>query len=279
MPLSNLGRSADERGWVLVMDWFKDLAWLGWATLFEADATLSEQEMRAGAPRTVPAQDSPRTSASPQGTRWSGNPDDFRSRDTVLSPSSSPRPESAIMREIREKAQMPRLWASSPPPSPSEPLDPAQPDAEASDPMPPAGSEPALDADAAPPVPGQLPADLLCYLTSLGLTPITGVDDPRLKDKLANPTAYGWVSRLETVSTFRETREPTPSDMHCFRLVPHDRQPLGQMVILSEDGSVFLETAGPWGATWMYRSASGEITGRELRTAPVPDRHYFRRSA
>lgn len=249
----------------------------GWSNLFESTSDARARESRLYATRKFTAGDGGRTQRYPSASRWAGQSSTGSPAQAAEEAPSPPhRDEPAILQEIRELASMPRMWASAAaageevPPRPVDTC--AEPWAQPSHVSP-------EEAEIVPGEPGTLSPDILHYFASLELTPIEGVDDPSLREKLANPATYGWQPRAHLVSTFRSATNPHLSAVHHFRLTPRNGMALGQMVILSEDGEVFLETAGPWGRTWMYRSSAGDISCRELRTAPVPERLHFRKIA
>lgn len=116
-----------------------------------------------------------------------------------------------------------------------------------------------------------LPADVLRYFDAVGIMPIVGPNDPALRQKLANPTQYGWRSRVRRTLTTSGTSNAALSSLQMWHLeAPHEAGArVGQNVILADDGDVFVETAGPWGTTWMHCSASGIVSSREHRVAQV----------
>lgn len=116
-----------------------------------------------------------------------------------------------------------------------------------------------------------LPPDVLRYFDALGIMPVTGVNDPAMQEKLEQPGRYGWNERVDQASTRSGAANPTLCGMRMWRLTaPSDGEGLvGQTVIMSDAGDVYVETVGPWGSTWMHRSSTGVINCREHRIGPV----------
>jgi hypothetical protein len=117
-----------------------------------------------------------------------------------------------------------------------------------------------------------LPLDVLRYFDAVGIMPIVGVNDPAMRQKLANPTQYGWGPRVRRTETSSGVSSATLSSLQMWHLeAPREcGARVGQNVILAANGDVFVETAGPWGTNWMHRSASsGVVTSREHRVGQI----------
>jgi hypothetical protein len=116
-----------------------------------------------------------------------------------------------------------------------------------------------------------LPQDIMRYFDALGILPVVGVNDPTLREKLSRPGQYGWAPQAAQTCTSSGVTNPQLTGLRVWRLRPRhsDSGSVGQNIILTEAGDVFVETAGPWGSLWMHRSADGEVTVREHRLGPV----------
>jgi len=213
--------------------------------------------------------------------------DDLRSRPAFTGSSAF---ESGVIREIRNAMTPPDPPEAADPPtirvSGKRVTGPRPPEPPPEEPPPPTRVRHPFDEDDEPvatPVDWEglykfatsrddvLSTDILRYFDAVGIMPIVGVNDPAMREKLKHPSHFGWAPSANHVETRGGGGNPTLSGMRMWRLEPPrgSQSGVGQNVILTETGEIFVETAGPWGTTWMHRAENGTVTCREHRLGPV----------
>jgi hypothetical protein len=117
---------------------------------------------------------------------------------------------------------------------------------------------------------GLLSQEVLQFFDGLGILPIIGVNDPALREKLTSPAEYGWSAEVQRIAMFSGAANPNLPGLRRWRLTPPmPMGSVGQSLILTDNGDVFLETVGPWGTVWMHKSPDGTISERRLPARAV----------